>query len=302
MSTINTLADEVIRRLSGFTLRQDRQTHLDVACTDTDLALTLGSALNVSTGVIQIEDELIYIDSFDRTTGSVTVAPYGRGYNGTTAVAHNVNSRVIISPSYPYVDVKTAINETLYDVFPELYGVAKTTITYQPYRTAYALPTDVWRVITVAYQAIGPSKEWVPVRGWRTDSAADVTSFGTSNTLMLYSAIPPGRKVQVVYSTQPTQLTATSTSTSSFSTLTGLPETCRDVIILGAASRLSSFIDPGRLNFSTAEADQQSQVAARTYGAGIQSAKYLNDLYEKRKKEEADKLDNLYGIRLHFTR
>ena len=57
MSTLSTLADEVVRRISGYTLRQDRQTHLDVACSASDLVLTLGSAQNVSTGVIQIDVE-----------------------------------------------------------------------------------------------------------------------------------------------------------------------------------------------------------------------------------------------------
>ena len=40
--------------------------------------------------------------------------------------------------------------------------------------------------------------------------------------------------------------------TDEFANVTGLPETCRDVIIYGAAYRLLSFVDPGRINLTSA--------------------------------------------------
>jgi hypothetical protein len=43
--------------------------------------------------------------------------------------------------------------------------------------------------------------------------------------------------------------------TDDFSAVTGLPESCRDVIVYGAAYRLLSFIDPGRINLTSAESD-----------------------------------------------
>jgi hypothetical protein len=75
-----------------------------------------------------------------------------------------------------------------------------------------------------------------------------------------------------------------------------------DVIILGATARLASFIDPGRLTFGSAEADQQSQIAGRAYGAGTNASKYLLALYDKRLSEEARKLNDRNPIRIHFTR
>jgi len=121
MATFGSMTDEVVRKLAGFTLRQDRQTHLTAAVTTTAVSITVASANNVSSGIIQIDDELIYVDSFDRNTGVLTIPPYGRGYNGTSASSHAVGARVIISPTFPSVDVKDAINETLLSTFPDLY-------------------------------------------------------------------------------------------------------------------------------------------------------------------------------------
>jgi hypothetical protein len=87
-----------------------------------------------------------------------------------------------------------------------------------------------------------------------------------------------------------------------FETVTGLPASCKDVIVLGASARLASFIDPGRLTFGSAESDQQSQIAGRSYGAGTNASKYLLALYDKRLAEETRKMQDRNPIRIHFTR
>jgi hypothetical protein len=69
MATFGQMTDEVSRKLAGYTLRQDRQTHLTVAVNTTAVSITVSSATNISTGVIQIDDELIYVDSYDRNKG-----------------------------------------------------------------------------------------------------------------------------------------------------------------------------------------------------------------------------------------
>ena len=121
MATFGSMTDEVVRKLAGFTLRQDRQTHLTAAVNATATSITVASAQNISTGIIQIDDELIYIDSYDRNSGVLSVPPYGRGYNGTSAATHQNGARVIISPTFPSLDVKDAINETIMSVFPETF-------------------------------------------------------------------------------------------------------------------------------------------------------------------------------------
>jgi len=298
-STLSRLVDDVARKLAGYTLRQDRQSTLLEAITSSSLTVKISSAANISAGIIQIDDELLYVDSFDRANAVLTIAPYGRGYNGTTAASHSANSKVVISPTFPNVDIKTAINETIGAVFPDLYSTNYYTFSFSPMKSTYALPSDTFRVIAVSYQSIGPSKEWVPIRNWRTDSSANADAFGSTNTISLYSLIPPGRTIQVFYGSEPSILES---NNDDFAITTGLPESAKDVITLGATAKLISFIDPGRLTFGSAEADQQSQVAGRSYGAGTASAKYLYALYQQRLQEEANKLDSRYNIRVHYTR
>ena len=299
MATFGSMTDEVVRKLAGFTLRQDRQTHLTSAVNATATTISVASANNVSTGIIQIDDELIYVDSYDRSSGTLNIPPYGRGYNGTSPATHQLGARVVISPTFPSVDVKGAINETLLATFPDLYTTGVHTFTYSPAKSTYALPEEVETVLGVSYETIGPSKEWAPIRNYRIDSLANTDSFNSRNSISLYSGVETGRTVQVSYTSAPTVM---DTNDDDFEIVTGLPISCKDVIVLGAAARLSSFIDPGRLTFGSAESDQQSQVAGRAYGAGTNASKYLLALYDKRLSEEARKLNDRNPIRIHFTR
>jgi len=299
MATFGSMTDEVVRKLAGFTLRQDRQTHLTAAVTTTAVSITVASANNVSSGIIQIDDELIYVDSFDRNTGVLTIPPYGRGYNGTSASSHAVGARVIISPTFPSVDVKDAINETLLSTFPDLYTTGTHTFSFSTAKSTYPLPEEVETVLGVSYETTGPSKEWLPIRGYRIDPMANTDTFNSRNSISLYSGIEPGRTVQVFYTAAPTVMDS---NDDDFEIVTGLPASCKDVMVLGAAARLASFIDPGRLTFGSAESDQQSQIAGRSYGAGTNASKYLLALYDKRLSEESRKLNDRNPIRIHFTR
>ena len=300
MSTFTQMTDEVSRKLSGFTLRQEKQTALASTITSADLSISISSSSNISTGIIQIDDELIYIDSYNKTTGVLSVPAYGRGYNGTTAAAHTAGVRVIITPTFPNVDIKGAINDTIQAMYPDLFAITSYNFTYTPARVTYEIPDAVENVISVSYESIGPAKEWIPVRAWRIDPMANPSSFGNSNnSISIYTPIPAGRTVRITYSKIPSVLSG---SSDDFATVTGLPQSCQDVVILGASYRLSSFIDPGRLTFASAESDQQSQVAGRAYGSGTNTSKYLFSLYQQRLAQESSKLLGRFPIRIHYTR
>ena len=81
---LNDLADEVITNLAGYTLQQDRSTHLtaDITITTSSIAsptvISLADA-EIGKGIIEIDDELFWVDDIDRVASTATVAPYGRG-------------------------------------------------------------------------------------------------------------------------------------------------------------------------------------------------------------------------------
>lgn len=298
-TTYGNLVDEVLLNLSGYTLRQERTTHLTQDITSTGLTLNLGTTTNIGKGAVEIGDELIFLDSYDRVSSTATAAPYGRGFQGTTAEAHTAGKMITIAPSFPRSAVKRAINAAVQSIYPTLYAVATHTITFNAVQNTYSLPADAQTIIYVSYSTIGPTKEWRPVKGWRQDGMANTGSFATGNTITIYDNLPAGRVVQIHYTKIPTVLTDAADN-AVFETTTGLQSSAKDVIIYGAAYRLASFIDAGRLNYSSAEADNADTKIQ--YGSGASNARFLLALYNQKLTEEKNKLRDLFPTRVHYTR
>lgn len=298
-TTYANLVDEVLLNLSGYTMRQERTTHLTANIDSDDLILSLGTATNLGKGVIEIDDELLWVDTYDRVSSTATVAPYGRGYNGTTAASHTLNTRVTVAPTFPRSMVKKAINDTIDAVFPNLFAVGIHTFNYNSVKTAYQLPAEAQTVLYVSWKITGPSEEWLPVKSWKQDPMANTTSFASGNVVSIYDRLESGRTVQVYYTKKPATLNGQASS-AVYETITGLPSSTKDVIIYGSASRLASFIDTGRLNYSSAEADQADTKIQ--YGSGASNARFLLGLYNSRLQEETRKLRDLYPTRIHYTR
>ena len=298
MPTFAQLVDEVRSNLAGYTLRQDRITNLVNAINSTDLSVVIGSSENLAKGIVEIDDELMWINTFDRNSNTLNVIPgFGRGYGGTTPAPHAQNAQVTLTPTFPKVNVKKAINDTINSLYPKLFAVGSVTFTFNAAQIAYALPDDARDVLYVSWQTPGPSREWLPVNRWRIDRMANISAFNTTKTVNIYEKIMPGRTVQVYYSTIPNDLTNNSDD---FATVTGLPETSRDVITLGAAYRLLSYLDTGRINLSSAEADINDNKLPST--AGASASKYVFALYQQRLMEESNKLQDRFPIRVHYTK
>ena len=298
--TFAQMVDEVRANLSGYTLRQDRITNLTNSggITTSELAIKIGNSENLAKGIIEIDDELIWVNSFDKANLTLNaIQGFGRGYGGTTPAPHSQNAMVTLTPTFPRVNVKKAINDTINSLYPKLFAVNYTTFTFNAAQIAYKLPDDARDVLYVSWQTVGPSKEWLPVNRWRIDRMANVAAFDTTKTVNIYEKIMPGRTVQVYYSTIPNDLT---NNTDDFASVTGLPESSRDVVTLGAAYRLLSYLDTGRINLSSAEADINDNKLPST--AGASASKYVFALYQQRLLEESNKLQDRFPIRVHYSR
>lgn len=299
MPSFSQMTSEVQSNLQGYSLRQDRITWLATAggISATALTIKIGSADNLAKGIVQIDNELIWVNSFDRQNLTLNVAPgFGRGYMGTTPSPHAENAQIILTPTFPITMIQQAINDSINSLYPKLFQVSSTTFTYNAAQIAYALPDDARDVLYGSWQTPGPSKEWLPINRWRIDRMANVPAFNTTKTVNIYEKIVPGRTVQIYYSTIPSNLTNDSDD---FAAVTGLPESSRDVVTLGAAYRLLSYIDTGRINLSSAEADLADTKLPST--AGASASKYIFALYQQRLQEESTKLQDRFPIRLHYT-
>jgi hypothetical protein len=297
MTQLIDIINDVQLDLSGFTYRQDRTTYLTAAVTSGALLISVASTENIGKGIIEIDDEMMWVDSYDRQANTITIAPFGRGYNSTTAAAHNVNTKVIITPTYPRVAIKRAINDTVQAVYPKVFAVGSTTASFLASRTTYPLPQEAIQILSMAWQSVGPTKEWLPIRQWRWDPIAYAPSFPTGRTVSIYDNVLPGRTINMVYAHLPVPMT---NLTDDFETVTGLPTSMRDVIIYGAAWRLSSYIDPARISITGAAADEFD--TKRPYGTGTNVTKGLQALYQQRLEEESLKQKIQFPTRVHYSR
>lgn len=296
MSTFGELTEGTLLYLSGFSNMQDQATYLTSSASAAATSLAVADATALSRGLTEIDDELIWVDTVDTTGLTVTIPPYGRGYRGTTPATHASGARVVSSPLFPRVLVKRAINETLSSLYPTLWGVGTTSFTYVTGTYTYALPAGARGVIQVQWQDSTTASEWLNVRRYDVDVNADTTVFPSGASITIRDNVIPGRTVRVVYTKQPTTLSADSDS---FPTVTGLPVSCEDLVRLGAAHRMVAYLDTPHISGLSAEADFAANM--RPVGSGSQLAKFLLQNFQIRLQQEADRLNQMYPVRVRYT-
>jgi hypothetical protein len=308
------MIDEVSMNLSGYTLQQDRATHItaNVAATASTIAapitLSLASTDSVGKGIVEIDEELFYVDNYDRVGNTATIAPYGRAYLGTTLAAHTAGTKVTIAPTFPRFTIKRAINDTISAIGSSIFAANTTTITSNSAVSAFRLPAvgttlNIRNILAIAYQALGSSKEWIPIRSYRFDGNANSTAFTSGQTVSIYDYIPSGRSVQIAYATDPVAFpdlaTTALTNAQVFETVSGLPASCKDLIILGATYRLLSNLDPARASMVSPQADETD--SKRPYGSSQSLTKQVYALFNQRLNEEVKSQQEKYPIRVHYS-
>ena len=307
MTTLTDMINEVSINLSGYTLQQDRATHITaaVAATTSTIAapitLSLASTDSVGKGIVEIDEELFWVDNYDRVGNTATIAPYGRAYLGTTLAAHTEGTKVTIAPTFPRFVIKRAINDTITAIGSSIFAANTTTITSNSAVSAFRLPAtgttlNIRNILSIAYQALGSSKEWIPIRSYRFDGNANSTAFTSGQTVSIYDYIPSGRSVQIVYSADPVPFT---TNSETFTTQTGLPESCKDLIILGATYRLLSNLDPARASMVSPQADETD--SKRPFGSTQSLTRQVYTLFNQRLSEEVKSQQEKYPIRVHYS-
>jgi hypothetical protein len=229
----------------------------------------------------------------------VTLAPFGRGYHGSTAAAHDLHAKVSYKPRYPRAAVTRAINDVIGSVGNDLFAVGTTTFTMGAEST-YALPAATDHILLASWDTFGGSDSWQPIRRYRLDFTANATDFPTGKTVDILDGVPIGRTVQVVYSKQPTLFTAASEV---FATQTGLPATAKDVIVLGACARLVGYLDVSRMAPTSAETDLLDNTAmGQQAGTAASIGRGFYQMHIQRMAQERARLLAQYPVRMHFTR
>lgn len=305
MPTLENMIDEVLINLAGYTYQQDRATYItqDVPATASTIAspiiLQLASTDNIGKGAIEINEELFWLDSFDRVSNTATIPPYGRGYLGTDIDQHYAGTKVTITPTFPRFVIKKALNDTIAAFGSNIFAVKTATFVFNAAQTTYGFNNlEINNIMTIMWQDIGPSQEWFPIRRWSWDSIASYAAFGNNaQTVTIGDFVQPGRTVKVIYATDPVAFTSNSQD---YATQTGLPNSTRDVAILGASYRLLTYLDPARASQVSPQADETD--SKRPFGASQTATKQLYALYTQRLNEENKRQQSQYPIRVHYSR
>lgn len=292
MPTFDQLVTRVRRELRGFTLDQASMCTLDqdMLASDTTFTADLTDIAEMSRGLVEIDDELILVKSFDSTTGVVTVLGglNGRGAEDTTAASHTADAIITMSPTFPRQAIKDAITDSITNLYPTLVVFGTTEFDFVAARVEYPMPADAEDVWTVVGRWVGPEIVSGAMPNWRFSTHPNTTDFPTGRSIQLWTGITPGQTVKVVYTKRPALL---SSNSDDFATVTGYPDRVADLVVWDAARRLLPSVMSARLQQTSVESTERSQLvstgdvarAVQTY-----SAMYGERLQQERERQYAE--------------
>jgi hypothetical protein len=288
-STFLDLQNRVKQLLYGITWDQEQYTYVTSTVGATDTTISVNDASQVSRGLIEVDSELMNVQSFNVQTNTITIFPFGRGYYGSTAATHAINASVINNAKFPKIRVQESINDIINEVYPTLFAVSTSEFPKNAVQYNYPLPATVDDVLQVNYQVIGPSLTWPSMRRWRFDPNASPGTFATGKSVNLQEEVTPGRLIRVTCVAQPQQLV---NDTDGFAAVSGLPETAKDAVVYGAAAKLMVAYDAARLQMDSVESAERAALTQPTSAAN--TSKYFMAIYQERLDLEGKKLRDRY--------
>lgn len=243
---------------------------------------------------VDLEDYHVWaVSSF-----TVTVQP---GEFGSTSAAHVNGSIIHVNAEFTPFEVFTQINNELKSLSAPttgLFAPQSVTLTYNAARYGYDLTSvdNIDGIVSVLAEVIGSEKTWVPVP-YRIERNMPTADFASGYALFVGEGWP-GRDIRVVYRGQFSPLTAL---TNDVETVTGLPNSCFDILAMGAAIRCAAptEIDRNQMG-SQASGRRSNEVPA---GARLNAIRGLVSLRQQRISEERARMARQFPWRLprrHF--
>lgn len=299
MATLKQLVEQTIAEIGSYVKNQESVTVITNSIDSDDLTIAVDDTKSVSKGIVEIDEELLYINKTIADSGTLQVLGItgnaaGRGWRGSTATSHVSGSVVRNNPLFPRTQVKRAILETIKGMtFPV---VANETFEFNGSDYSYIMPDSLVDVTGISWDVPDSTGVWQIIKNWRLDTNYyDPATQTTKQALILKEAPMPGRDVRVQYTKFPTVITDNQELT-----VSGLPSSCEDVVRLGAMYRLLSTVDPGKVTAMSVSADVLDQPVAA--GASTNSAKYIFQLYTVRLAEEIAKQQANFLNTIQYTR
>jgi hypothetical protein len=297
MATLNELVEQTIAEIGSYVRNQESVTTALNSVAAGDVSIAVDDATSLSKGIVEIDDELIYVKKSIAASGIIqtlgtTANPVGRGWRGSTATSHVSGSVVRNNPLFPRTQVRRALLETIKGMnFPV---IANETFTFDGSTYAYVMPDALIDITGVSWELPDSSGTWGIIKRWRLDTNY-LDGASTGQAIILNEAPEPGRAVRVQYTKYPTTIANTDQLT-----VSGLPSSCEDVVRLGAMYRLLSTVDAGKVTATSVSADALDQPVSA--GASTSAAKYIFQLYTVRLAEEVSKQQANFLNTIQYSR
>ena len=251
---MSTVIDRLYREWLTPSDQQPVQVALDVTVNTTDTSLTLDTDMMspdevaiISPGtVLEAGLEQMLVTSF--ISGVATVR---RAHAGTTAAAHTEGDLVVFAPRFPRQAAFDALADEVVALHPRLWGRS-----IESFSQTDGAPQDCdYTAVDVA------SVSWLNSGYFQTGTGQVISGWPTSATgrAIVISGVPSGYDAVTTLKHEiprPTALTDDLTSTSF-----RLEAQWAPIVVIGAAARMSGYIDPTRLTIDWAANAEQNALA-----------------------------------------
>jgi hypothetical protein len=289
VTTFDGLLSRIRQQTMGYAKDQSAVGELaaGMSATATTFTADTGTVTSLSRGLVEIDDELILVKSYDRTSGVVQVMGglNGRGVEGTTAAPHNITSLITADPKFPRARVRETVNDVLQSLYPQVVVFGTTEITNVSVVYEYGMPAEALDVWAVSDQTVGPTQVWMQGLNYKFNPTADTSAFPTGKSIQLFDSVTPGMSMLIKYTKAPNPLV---NGSDDFAATTGLPERFVDLVMWGACARLLPAYEAARLQQSTVESTERAALVPPQ--SAVKAAQYYLAMYQQRLEEERSRM------------
>lgn len=250
MSTVGTVVDRTVRQLMSGTVEERNKTVGALTATSTSIVFQYDLNGMRAGGVIQIDNELMYVWEVSSGSKSITVE---RAWNGTTAAAHAAGAVAIVDPKFPRSQILEAINAEIDDLSSPmngLYQIKSLELNYNGTWNMINLPTTDRIIDLVSVTVRYIATDYPVIRKCRLIRDLPNDDFSAGYAIRFDEQVRAGRMI-VVYKAPFTNVT---TESQNLQNIAGFPTTAEDILIMGAQIRLVSPREVKR-NFTESQGD-----------------------------------------------
>lgn len=250
MSTVGTVVDRAIRQLMSGTVEERNKTIGALTATSTTIVFQYDLGGMRAGGVIQIDNELMYVWEVSSGSKSVVVE---RAWNGTVAAAHVSGSVAIVDPRFPRAQIIEAINAELDDLSSPMNGlfqIKTMEVNYNGVWSMINLPTTDKIIDLVSVSLRYLATDYPKIRRCRLIRDLPNDDFNSGYGIRFDEQVRAGRMI-IVYKAPFINVTS---ETQNLQNIAGIPSSCEDILIMGAQIRLVSPREVKR-NFTESQGD-----------------------------------------------